>query len=114
MYPAKYRLKHDKDIARVLKSGKSTSGVFLRLKYIKNKLDHPRFAVVVGKKVHKSAVERNKKKRQIREIIRKSMMNQGFSFARDVVVITQKSIMDKDFQQISDELCGLLGVNSRK
>lgn len=51
--------------------GKSTRGRYIALKYNENERRvHSRFAVVVSKKIYKSAVKRNRIRRRIYEIIR--------------------------------------------
>ena len=53
------------------RNGKSQSNKFLSIKYNKNpNRVHSRFAVVVSKKIFKSAVKRNRVRRRIYEIIR--------------------------------------------
>ncbi len=110
MYPAKHRLRLKKEVLGVIKTGKGRSGRFLRVKHKKNDLGYPRFAVVVGKKVAKSAVTRNKKKRQIRENLRKLHKNGLFVESKDVVVIGQKGLVERTYQQIGEEISKILGV----
>ena len=51
--------------------GKSARGRYIALKYSENERRvHSRFAVVVSKKIYKSAVKRNRIRRRIYEIIR--------------------------------------------
>jgi ribonuclease P protein component len=55
----------------VYQKGKTVRGPFCSLKYIRNqRRDRYRVAVVVSRKVHKSAVVRNRIRRRIYEIIR--------------------------------------------
>jgi ribonuclease P protein component len=55
----------------VYKHGKSVRTPACALKYIQNKRrSSPRMAVVVSKKVHKSAVTRNRIRRRVYEILR--------------------------------------------
>lgn len=69
MLPKNYRLTKEKDIKRVLSTGKPFFSPFFRLKYAKNGLEQSRFSVVVSAKVSKKAVIRNKLRRQVQEII---------------------------------------------
>ena len=73
MLPRDNKLKKKKDFENVFKRGKGFKEDFLYLKIVKNKLKTSRFAVVVGKNFSKKAVERNKIKRQIREIIQANL-----------------------------------------
>lgn len=69
MLPKKNRLKKRKDFERVFKQGKGFKEDFLYLKIVKNNFETTRFAIVVGKNFSKKAVERNKIRRQINEIL---------------------------------------------
>lgn len=55
----------------VYKNGQAVRTRIMTVKYINNpRREHSRFAVVVSKKVHKSAVGRNRIRRRIYEIVR--------------------------------------------
>jgi len=78
-----------------VKRGKSVFHPVCGVKFVKNDEGVSRFAVVVGKKVDKSAVVRNKVKRQYREIVRKrlGMIKAGY----DVVLLTSKKAIDVSY-----------------
>lgn len=57
----------------------------------KNKLEHPRLGLVIGKKSVKLAVQRNRLKRQIRETFR---LNQHLLDNYDVVIVARKGFAD--------------------
>ncbi|PIP16865.1 MAG: ribonuclease P protein component [Candidatus Portnoybacteria bacterium CG23_combo_of_CG06-09_8_20_14_all_37_13] len=69
---------------------------FLYLKYKTNNLNKNQFRIIVSLKVSKKAVVRNKIKRRIREVLRQLDVKQGY----DIVVITNKEIVGKSFQEI--------------
>jgi|GEM_PF-2305361 len=55
---------------------KTWTGTFLRIQYTFTKsTDNPLFAVVISKKIHASAVKRNKLRREIFEIIDKEQVS---------------------------------------
>lgn len=93
MLPRPNRLHLDKDIKTLFAKGKGVFDVCCGFKFRKNSLDVSRFAVVVGTKVSKSAVVRNRVRRQIREIIRLrlSTIKPGF----DVMMLVRKEALDK-------------------
>lgn len=93
MLPRPYRLHLDKDIKTLFAKGKGVFDVCCGFKFRKNGLDVSRFAVVVGTKVSKSAVVRNRVRRQIREIIRLKLpaIKPGF----DVMMLVRKEALDK-------------------
>ena len=102
MFAQENRLKKDKDVQNVVKKGKSVFDYACGLKFKQNSLETSRFAVVVGLKVHKSAVKRNKVRRQYREIIKSFLpeMKNGF----DVVLLTRKDCLDLDFFEKEERL----------
>lgn len=72
MIAKKYRFRGQNDIRRVYRRGKTVRGPIMSMKYLPNRqLDHYRLAVVVSKKVHKSAVTRNRIRRRIYEAVRR-------------------------------------------
>lgn len=74
----------------VYKNGQAVRTQRLTLKYIANpRRKHSRFAVVISKKVLKSAVGRNRVRRRIYEIIRAEFMKFGGN--HDVVVLVFSS-----------------------
>jgi ribonuclease P protein component len=74
----------------VYKNGQAIRSHLITLKYIANPhRDHSRFAVVVSKKVHKSAVGRNRIRRRVFEVIRQELPH--FKPTHDVVVMVFSS-----------------------
>lgn len=69
MLPQNNRLRKEKDIDKVFKTGKSVFDPVCGFKFLPNGLPDSRFAIMVGVKIYKSAVKRNRLRRQIREII---------------------------------------------
>ncbi|HCC83469.1 TPA: ribonuclease P protein component [Candidatus Uhrbacteria bacterium] len=97
MFPMVHRLRHEKDVARVLKSKKGAFDSACGIKMTPNGLAISRFSVVVGKKVSKSAVVRNRIRRQYREIIRLRipLLSTGY----DVLFLTAKPALTLDYAQ---------------
>jgi len=77
------RLRKKEDVDRVFKTGRSVFDPVCGFKFLKNGLSVSRFAIMVGTKISKSAVKRNRIRRQIREIIRLNIPNiqKGFDFS---------------------------------
>jgi ribonuclease P protein component len=97
MLSSDHRLRHEKDIAKVLKSRAGAFDNACGVKMVRNGLTVSRFTVVVGTKVSKKAVDRNRIRRQYREILRAIMatMKPGF----DVILLTAKPALTLDYQQ---------------
>jgi len=102
MLEKKNRIRLDKEFDRVFKTGQSFYGKVLGLKVAHNDLACSRFGIMVGLKVSKKAVIRNKIKRQIRAIISQelSLLKTG----KDVVIIVFPLILDKSFEEIKKVL----------
>ena len=80
----------------VYKNGQAVRSSIATIKYVKNPYrNHSRFAVVVSKKVLKSAVRRNRIRRRVYEIIRLELPNMKND--QDVAVIILMS--HKDLKQ---------------
>lgn len=93
----------NKDFDIVFKKGKTKAGKLVFLKILKNNLGINRFGIVVSTKISKKAVVRNKIKRRIREIIRQINIKIGF----DIVIVAKQEIIDKNYQEIKNDLEGL-------
>jgi len=96
------RLTKKKDFDRIFKEGISFFNDFLGAKIKENNLKKNRFGVIVSNKISKKAFERNKIKRQIKNIIRNKnlLKNNGF----DCVIITLPVIKTMKFKSIEKGL----------
>ena len=70
MLSRKFRLRQKDDVNRVFKEGRSAASRELALKFLPNKEGKTRVVILVGKKLHKSAVARNRIRRRLREVAR--------------------------------------------
>lgn len=68
---------------------------------------YSRFAVIVSKKVHKSAVGRNRIRRRVYEMIRAAQ--QHFDTTLDLaIIITSGEVLTADYQELEQTLIGQL------
>ncbi|OGM00472.1 ribonuclease P protein component [Candidatus Uhrbacteria bacterium RIFOXYC12_FULL_57_11] len=88
----------DKDIKALFAKGKGVFDVWVGFKFRKNDLNVTRFAVVVGTKVSKSAVVRNRLRRQVREAIRTRLSDIRPGY--DIMVLVKKEAMGASFQEL--------------
>ena len=58
-----------KDLSRVFQKGKKVREGYLLVRTISNHFSHPRFAIIISKKVAPKAVDRNRLKRKTTEIL---------------------------------------------
>jgi ribonuclease P protein component len=100
------RLRDRKDVSRVYSKGISVRSHPLTLKFLKNSIDHNRTAVVVSKKVAKSAPLRNRIRRRIFSLVReKQLQNENHYDA--IISVFDGDVAKMDFSQLSkimDEL----------
>ena len=97
MFAAKNRLRKDIDVSNALKSKKRVFDAAAGLKYIANNLPDNRITVVVGTKVSKKAVDRNRVKRQYREIIR--LLLPELKTGYDMVLLISKPALELEYEQ---------------
>lgn len=71
MLAKEFRFHRQNDVKRVYRNGSSVRSKPMNLKYLENKKKTNRVAVVVSKKVHKSAVVRNRIRRRVYEVVRR-------------------------------------------
>lgn len=93
------RISLDKEFDRVFKTGQSFYAKVLGLKTTVNDLGAARFGIMVGLKVSKKAVIRNKVRRQIREIIHSELPL--LRSDRDTIIIVLRPILEKNFEEIN-------------
>ena len=86
--------------------GKSIFGNVIGLKFRKNGFSDTRFAVVVGSKVAKSAGERNRIRRKIREVIRVRIPQ--ITCGYDVVILVRPGAVKKTNTEIESIILEIL------
>ena len=91
------RLKKQKDFEKIFKNGKSFKQGSLYLKINKNDLRSSRFGFIVSKKFSKKAVERNRIKRILREVVKERIgeVVEGM----DIVIVVNPEAK-ADFQEL--------------
>ena len=90
------------DFESVFKKGKFIGGVFVSLRAKKTNLGYVRLGILVGHKISKKAVVRNKIKRQLRAVVRGYILESKAGV--DVVVMPRQEIVNKKFKEIKEEL----------
>jgi len=100
----KNSLSKKKDFDQIFKIGQSFYCQFLGIKAVKNNLEFNQLGIVIGLKVSKLAVVRNKIKRQIREIVKKFPDKKHHY---DLLVIVKKEILEQSFVDIKEQLLKL-------
>lgn len=99
-----YRFHGHSSLKYVYKNGTVLRTQLFTLKYVKNsKRSNPRVAIVVSKKVHKSAVKRNRVRRRMYELFRQHVS--GVEEAYDIVcIITSPNLIDVGVNDLSKQV----------
>lgn len=108
MISQKHRFHGQKAITRVYRQGQAVRGAQISLKYLRNnRADHFRVAVVVSRKVHKSAVVRNRIRRRIYEALRNmtSLIGQPWDL---VFVVYSDEIAEVEYPKLQADLQSML------
>ena len=94
----------------LLKEGESSAHPFFVLIKKENGLDRTRYCIIVSKKLERSAVKRNKKRRQVNEIIRmlekESLVPNTPAF--DIVLIARKPAVTASFDELQKNIRSIL------
>lgn len=110
MISQKHRFHGHASLRFVLTNGQQARGKSLSIKYTNNpRRRQSRIAIIVSKKVCKHAVDRNRIRRRLYEIIRKQIDTTKNKGAVDLAVIVYKAdILDKPFNEIETEVLSCL------
>jgi ribonuclease P protein component len=96
-----HRLRRSEDFAQLKAEGRTTKHPLLMMSWRENGLLHSRYAVITPKHLG-NAVQRNRIRRQVKEIIRHLYPRLYGGF--DVVVIVRQRAMDASFGMTSSTL----------
>lgn len=104
MLSAQHRFHGHGSLRYVYKNGQAVRSHLITIKYTSNPYRrHSRFAVVVSKKVHKSAVGRNRIRRRIYEIIRHELPS--ITRPHDIVVMVfSGEVLSMEHEELSETL----------
>lgn len=118
MLPDKNRLKKKRDFEIVLEQGKFVGGALATLKYWN--IDTEKFpkrnysaedlkiGFVVGLKVSKKAVIRNRLKRQMREAVRLLVQKEQVALGNMFFFMAKKEMIDQPSERIAKDIEGIL------
>lgn len=106
MFARALRVRHDKDMQKILRSKKGAFDKAAGVKMVSNGLPYSRFSVVAGTKVDKRAVVRNHLKRQYRALLQEFQKNilPGF----DVVLLLSKEAIPLTYDEKRKRLASTL------
>jgi len=101
-----YRLRDRKSVARVYRQGKTARTGKLTMRYTQNHTDSTRLAVVVSKKVAKSAPLRNRIRRRLSETFRRKWdtIKPGYDIIISVHDVSAATMDQADLDKLTDQL----------
>lgn len=104
MLSVRYRFHGHGSLRYLFKNGQAVRSRYLTVKYIHNpRRNRCRVSVIVSKKVHKSAVGRNRIRRRLYEIIRHRM--DDIHTPHDIaVIVTSAEVLSLDHQSLKQQV----------
>lgn len=100
--PSKYRLSNNSEIKEVFKRGKSFGSRFFQIRFIPTAPGLKKFAFIVGLKVSKKAVIRNRIKRKISEIIRLNILKIKPGYL--IVILAKPQAANEESENLEEDL----------
>ena len=98
-------VKSNEEFNLIMNKGKCLKNKYFVIYSMKNEFDKYRFGISVGKKVC-NAVNRNKLKRQVRNIL--DYHKNLYSKSRDYIIIVRKSSLGEEYSNLEENLVNLL------
>jgi ribonuclease P protein component len=99
-------LAKNKEIKFVFKQGRASYDKIIGVRAVFNNKDRNRATIIVGLKVSKKAVERNKIKRRLKYIIW-PILNKKTKNNHDIIIIALPPIKDKKFKDMKESVTSL-------
>ena len=99
-------LRAREDFARISVKGRSRSDRLLAVRFVPNGRDHDRFGISTGRRLG-GAVRRNRVRRRVREIVRRSPNHTGHGW--DILIVARQPAVDASYDELRTALERLLG-----
>ncbi len=94
------------DFARISGKGRSRSDRLMVVRFVPNGRDHDRFGISTGRRLG-GAVQRNRVRRRLREILRRSPNETGHGW--DILIVVRQPAIEASFDELRTALERLLG-----
>ncbi|MFH0834255.1 MAG: ribonuclease P protein component [Patescibacteria group bacterium] len=114
MLAAEFRLRKKSEVDQVFRQGKVVAIPAIALRFLPNTFDYSRVAVLVGKKLAKKAVARNRIRRRLREIVRLNFTR--IPVGLDLLIIARETkLREIDFTELTAKFLELIAkLNSHQ
>ena len=100
-------LRAREDFARISAKGRSRSDRLMVARFVPNGRDHDRFGISTGRRLG-GAVQRNRVRRRLREILRRSANDSGRGW--DILIVARPSAVDASYDELRASLERLLDL----
>ena len=100
-------LRSREDFARISGKGRSRSDRNLAVRFVPNGRDHDRFGISTGRRLG-GAVQRNRVRRRVREILRRCPNDTGHGW--DILVVARPPAVEASYDELRSSLERLLGL----
>jgi ribonuclease P protein component len=91
-------------VAEIIKQDESKKTRHFVLKSMPNDLGYARYAIVISKKLERLAVKRNKRRRQVYEVLGKRDQGVAKKASSDIVLLLRRPTMKLNFDELSRAL----------
>ena len=102
---AEEKIRHRAEYQRCYRKGRRRHGTYTTVHFVPNALGHPRLGITATRKVG-CAVVRNRLKRRMREIYRRSIERRQLP-SLDIVLHLKTTAKEASFEELEKELLGL-------
>jgi ribonuclease P protein component len=95
------------DFARISEKGRSRADRLMVVRFVPNGRDYDRFGISTGRRLG-GAVQRNRLRRRLREVLRLAPNDSGHGW--DVLIVVRPAAVDASFDELRTALERLLGT----
>jgi len=100
-------LRAREDFERISSKGRSRSDRLMVVRFVPNGRDHDRFGISTGRRLG-SAVQRNRVRRRLREVLRRHPNHSGHGW--DVLIVARPPAVGASYDELRAALERLLGL----
>ncbi len=104
MLAKQYKLTKADNIKGIISKGRQYSSPYFVIKTEESNEQHSRFGIVISNKLSKKAVERNRLRRQLFEIIRLNLEKTSLANPHKIVILPRTKALKLDYKQLEKNL----------
>lgn len=100
------RISSRKEFLEIKNKGKLSGSPIFGVLILKNEDEFKKFGFIISKKISKRAVDRNKIKRRMAEVLKKNL--DKFSLGIRMIFLVKKEILNKKIEEIEKEIVKII------